>query len=286
VKLLRYGVVGREKPGLLDSTGVLRDLSTELADLGPVEIAEDLARIASLDPFSLPTVPGTPRIGSILSRVGKFIAIGLNYRDHAAESNMPIPTEPVVFMKTTSCLSGPNDAIMLPKGSVKTDWEVELGVVIGRVARYVDPEHALEYVAGYALINDVSERHYQFECGGTWDKGKGCDSFGPVGPWLVTSNEIGNPQALNMWLEVNGRRMQTGNTRNMIFSVAEIVAYVSRFMTLQPGDLITTGTPPGVGMGQKPAAIYLKPGDEVSLGIDGLGEQRQSVIPWCPKCGP
>lgn len=280
MKLLRYGPSGQEKPGLLDSTGVLRDLSNEIADLGPAEVAADLARITTLDPSSLPTVPGTPRIGPILSRVGKFIAIGLNYSDHAAESNMPIPSEPVVFMKATSCLNGPNDPIVLPQDSTKTDWEVELGVVIGRTARYVEEAQALEHVAGYVLANDVSERSYQLERAGTWDKGKGCDTFGPVGPWLVTTDEVDDPQSLEMWLDVNGRRMQTGSTRTMIFGVAEIVAYVSRFMTLHPGDLIITGTPPGVGMGQKPQPIYLRPGDEVRLGIEKLGTQQQAVIPW------
>ncbi len=250
----------------------MRDLSRHIADLGPKELANGtLGRLAQIDPASLPVVPRTSRLGPVLSGVGKFIAIGLNYSDHAAESNMPVPAEPVVFMKASSCLSGPNDPIMLPQGSVKTDWEVELGVVIGRKARYVEIERALEYVAGYVAINDVSEREYQLERGGTWDKGKSCDTFGPVGPWLVTSDEVGNPQNLDMWLDVNGRRMQTGNTRTMIFGVAEIVSYVSRFMTLCPGDLIATGTPPGVGLGQKPEPLYLQPGDEVRLGIEKLG---------------
>lgn len=283
MKLLRYGSRGHEKPGLLDPSGTLRGLSSHIADVGPNEITpEVLTRLAAIDPCSLPAVPGNPRIGPILSSVGKFIAIGLNYSDHAAESKMVIPTEPVVFMKATSCLNGPDDPIMLPKDSVKTDWEVELGVVMGSTARYVETRKALEYVAGYALINDVSEREYQLERGGTWDKGKGCDTFGPVGPWLVTADEVGDPQNLNMWLEVNGRRMQAGNTRTMIFGVAEIVAYLSRFMTLHPGDLITTGTPPGVGLGQKPEPVYLKPGDEIRLGIDKLGVQRQTIIAWRP----
>lgn len=281
MKLLRYGPRGCEKPGLLDPSGALRDLSAHVVDLGPSELTPGaLKRLAALDPDSLPAVPGTPRIGPVLSTVGKFIAIGLNYSDHAAESKMAIPTEPVVFMKATSCLSGPNDPIMLPKGSVKTDWEVELGVVIGRTVRYVEAADALACIAGYVLVNDVSEREYQLERGGTWDKGKGCDTFGPIGPWLVTADEVGDPQILDMWLDVNGRRMQAGNTRTMIFGVAELVAYLSRFMTLHAGDVITTGTPPGVGLGQKPEPVYLKHGDEVCLGIDRLGTQRQKVIAW------
>jgi 2,4-didehydro-3-deoxy-L-rhamnonate hydrolase len=281
MKLLRHGQRGREKPGLLDHSGFIRDLSHYIADLGPTELADGtLERLAGIDPASLPVVTGAPRVGPILSSIGKFIAIGLNYSDHAAESNMPIPAEPVVFMKATSCLSGPNDPIMLPKDSSKTDWEVELGVVIGRKARYIELENALDYVAGYAVVNDVSEREYQLERAGTWDKGKGCDTFGPVGPWLVTTEEVGDPQSLDMWLDVNGRRMQTGNSRTMIFGVAEIVSYVSRFMTLHPGDLITTGTPPGVGMARKPQPTYLRPGDQVRLGIEKLGSQHQVVIPW------
>jgi 2,4-diketo-3-deoxy-L-fuconate hydrolase len=281
MKLLRYGPRNREKPGLLDHSGSIRDLSHHIADIGPKELADGtVERLAEIDPASLPVVVGTSRLGPVLSSVGKFIAIGLNYSDHAAESGMPVPAEPVVFMKAPSCLSGPNDPIMLPQGSVKTDWEVELGVVIGRTARYVELERALEFVCGYFLTNDVSEREYQIERSGTWDKGKGCDTFGPIGPWLVTADEVGDPQNLEMWLDLNGRRMQTGNTRTMIFGVAEIVAYVSRFMTLHPGDIITTGTPPGVGMGQKPQPIYLRPGDEVRLGIEKLGTQHQIVIPW------
>jgi 2-keto-4-pentenoate hydratase/2-oxohepta-3-ene-1,7-dioic acid hydratase in catechol pathway len=283
MKLLRYGPSGREKPGMLDPSGTIRDLSAHVAELGPSEITETvLARIAQIDPQSLPAVPATTRLGPVLSHFGKFIAIGLNYRDHAAESQMPIPTEPVIFMKATSCVSGPNDPIMLPQGSKKTDWEVELGVIVGRTARYVNVDNALDFVAGYVLVNDVSEREYQLERGGTWDKGKGCDTFGPIGPWLVTADEIGDPQNLDMWLDVNGRRMQTGNTRTMIFGVHELIAYTSRFMTLHPGDVITTGTPPGVGLGQKPEPIYLKPGDEMRLGIDKLGTQQQSVIAWRP----
>jgi 2-keto-4-pentenoate hydratase/2-oxohepta-3-ene-1,7-dioic acid hydratase in catechol pathway len=281
VKLFRFGEPGSEKPGMFSSDGKMRDLSGVIPDLGPEQLgAQVLARLARLDAASLPAVAGSPRFGSTLSRTGKFIAIGLNYSDHAAEANMPIPAEPILFMKAPNCLSGPNDPVMLPRGSVKADWEVELGVVIGRTARYVEPAKALEYVAGCVLVNDVSEREYQLERGGTWDKGKGCDTFGPVGPWLVTLDELGDPQELNLWLEVNGRRMQTGNTRTMIFGVAEIVSYVSRFMTLCPGDIITTGTPPGVGMGQKPVPVFLKAGDQIRLGGDKLGEQRQLVIPW------
>jgi len=281
MKLLRYGPPGREKPGLLDEGGIIRDLSAHLADLGPKQLADgSLKRLTELVPSSLPAVPGGVRLGPVLSSVGKFIAIGLNYSDHAAESNMPIPTEPVVFMKAASCISGPNDPIMLPKDSKKTDWEVELGVVIGRTARYIERAEALEYLAGCTIVHDVSEREFQLERGGTWDKGKGCDTFGPTGPWLVTPDEVGDLQSLDMWLEVNGRRMQTGNTRTMIFGVAEIVAYLSRFMTLHPGDLIATGTPPGVGLGQKPQPVYLKPDDEVRLGIDKLGVQQQRVIAW------
>jgi 2,4-didehydro-3-deoxy-L-rhamnonate hydrolase len=281
MKLLRYGPPGREKPGLLDDTGTIRDLSAHLEDLGPKQLADStLRRLAALAPDSLPAVPRGVRHGPILSSVGKFVAIGLNYSDHAAESNMPIPTEPVVFMKATSCLSGPNDPIMLPQDSTKTDWEVELGVVIGKTARYIERDRALDYVAGYTLVHDVSEREYQLERGGTWDKGKGCDTFGPTGPWLVTADEVGDPQSLEMWLDVNGQRMQTGNTRTMIFGVAELVHYLSRFMTLFPGDLITTGTPPGVGLGRKPHPVYLKAGDEVRLGIEKLGAQHQVVIPW------
>ena len=223
---------------------------------------------------------GTPRLGVPLARVGKFVAIGLNYVDHAVEADLPVPKEPVAFLKATTSLSGPNDAVMLPKDSTRGDWEVELGIVIGRRASYVAEADALDHVAGYCVVNDVSEREYQLERGGTWDKGKGCDTFGPVGPWLVTADEVGDPQALDLWLDVNGRRMQTGNTRTMIFGCAAVVSYVSRFMTLMPGDIITTGTPPGVGMGKKPSPIYLKPGDVMALGIEKLGEQRQEVVAW------
>jgi 2,4-didehydro-3-deoxy-L-rhamnonate hydrolase len=279
MKLVRYGNPGKEKPGLIDAQGTLRDLSAEVKDIGPDQLSDAaLAKLAKLNTDKLPAVKGKPRMGAPVNGVRKFIAIGLNFADHAAESNLPIPAEPIVFMKTTSCIQGPNDPVMLPKGSKKTDWEVELGVVIGKEARYVSQKDALGHVAGYCTINDVSEREYQIERGGTWDKGKGCDTFGPIGPWLVTRDEVPNPQKLQMWLDVNGVRRQTGSTKTMIFSVAKIVSYVSQFMTLQPGDVITTGTPPGVGMGIKPAAVYLKKGDVVTLGIEGLGDQRQEVV--------
>ena len=281
MKLLRYGAPGREKPGLLAGDGRIRDLSGQIADItGEVLSPSSLATLAKLDPDSLPAVDGTPRLGVPVANVGKFIAIGLNFADHAAESNLPIPKEPVIFTKATSSLTGPSDRVMLPRDSVKSDWEVEFGLVIGRRAAYVEEAQALDYVAGYCVVNDVSEREYQIERGGTWDKGKGCDTFGPVGPWLVTRDEIPDPQQLGMWLDVNGRRMQTGNTKTMIFGPAVLVSYVSRFMTLLPGDIITTGTPPGVGLGMKPSPVFLKPGDVMTLGIDGLGEQRQEVIAW------
>ncbi len=278
MKLVRYGNPGKEKPGLIDANGQLRDLSAVVKDIGPDQLGDAaLAKIAKLKTDKLPLVKGKPRMGCPVSGVGKFIAIGLNYADHAAESGLPIPAEPVVFTKAISCIQGPNDPVMLPKGSKKTDWEVELGVVIGKRARYVPQKDALSYVAGYCTINDVSEREFQIERGGTWDKGKGCDTFGPIGPWLVTRDEIANPQKLSMWLDLNGKRMQTGNTKTMIFSVAKLVAYVSQFMTLEPGDVITTGTPPGVGLGMKPP-LYLKKGDVMTLGIEGLGDQRQDVV--------
>lgn len=281
MKLLRYGPKGHEKPGLLDGQGVMRDLSGHVADITPDLLhGEGLARLRRIAVDSLPVVEGDPRLGVPLSGSRKFIAIGLNFADHAAESGLPEPDEPVVFMKAISCLNGPNDEVMIPRGSEKTDWEVELGIVIGKPASYVEEADALDHVAGYVLINDVSERAFQTERGGTWDKGKGCDTFGPVGPWLVTADEVADVQNLDMWLDLNGKRMQTGNTRTMIFGVAEIVAYVSQFMTLEPGDLITTGTPPGVGLGQKPAPFYLKPGDVMRLGIEGLGEQQQTVVAW------
>ncbi|GIZ54108.1 fumarylacetoacetate hydrolase family protein [Noviherbaspirillum aridicola] len=280
MKLLRYGRPGKEKPGLLDQEGRLRDLSSVIPDLGPTELSDKvLRRLAKIDPSTLPLVRGTPRLGVPVAAVGKFIGIGLNYSDHAAEAGMPIPKEPIVFMKATTSLSGANDPVMLPRGSKKSDWEVELGVVIGTMARSVSEKDALAHVAGYCIVNDVSEREYQLERGSQWDKGKGCDTFGPVGPWLVTRDEVPNPQRLELWLELNGERVQSGNTRTMIFSVAKIVSYVSRFMTLMPGDIITTGTPPGVGMGMKPQR-FLKRGDEMVLGIDGLGEQRQAVVAY------
>ena len=285
MKLVRYGNPGKEKPGLIDTEGKLRDLSAVVKDIDAAQLSPaQLAKISKLKTDKLPLVKGKPRFGSPVANVGKFIAIGLNYTDHAEESGMPIPAEPVVFMKANSCVGGPNDDIMLPKGSVKTDWEVELGIVIGSKARYVSQKEALNFVAGYCTINDVSEREYQLERGPQWDKGKGCDTFGPLGPWLVTTDEITNPQKLGMWLDVNGKRYQTGNTKTMIFSCAKIVSYLSQFMTLMPGDVITTGTPPGVGLGikkdGKPAPVFLKKGDVVTLGIEGLGEQRQLVVPF------
>ncbi len=281
MKLLRYGPAGHEQPGILDSHGRIRSLAGKVGDLDPQHLSPSgLARLAGIDPASLPVVPGNPRLGVPVAGTRKFIAIGLNYADHAAESNLPIPKEPVVFTKAVSCLQGPYDEVMIPKGSKKTDWEVELGVVIGTTVRYVEERQALEHVAGYCIVNDLSEREYQIERGGSWDKGKGCDTFGPVGPWLVTRDEVGDVQSLDMWLDVNGERMQKGTTRTMIFSVANIVSYLSQFMTLEPGDIITTGTPPGVGMGRKPEPIYLAAGDTMSLGIAKLGEQRQSVIAW------
>ena len=285
MKLVRYGNPGKEKPGLIDAHGKLRDLSKVIKDVSPDELSDKaLAKLAKLNADKLPLVKGKPRMGCPVSHVGKFIAIGLNYADHAAEAGMPIPKEPIVFIKANSCIQGPNDDVMLPKGSVKSDWEVELGIVIGTEACHVSQKDAVNHIAGYCLINDVSEREYQLERGGTWDKGKGCDTFGPIGPWLVTRDEVPNPQALKMWLDLNGERMQTGSTKTMIFGVAKLVSYVSQFMTLEPGDIITTGTPPGVGMGIKtngqPTPIYLKKGDVMSLGIEGLGEQTQKVIPF------
>jgi len=278
MKLVRYGRPGKEKPGMIDADGRLRDLSAIVDDIGPAELSpRTLARLAKIDPAKLPLVRGKPRFGVPVAGVGKFIGIGLNYSDHAAEAGMAIPAEPIVFMKATSSLSGAHDPVMLPKGSTKTDWEVELGVVIGSTARHVSAKEALSCVAGYCVVNDVSEREFQLERGTQWDKGKGCDTFGPVGPWLVTRDEVPNPQRLSLWLEVNGERVQSGSTKTMIFPVAQLVSYVSRFMTLLPGDIITTGTPPGVGMGMKPQR-FLKAGDTLRLGIDGLGEQRQDVI--------
>ncbi|ALZ86066.1 ureidoglycolate lyase [Pseudomonas oryzihabitans] len=279
MKLLRYGPQGQEKPGLLDAQGRLRDLSGQVADLaGEVLGADSLARLRQLDPNTLPLVDGSPRLGPCVGRVGKFICIGLNYADHAAESGLDVPKEPVVFNKWTSAICGPNDAVQIPRDSTKTDWEVELGVVIGKAGRYIDEANALDHVAGYCVVNDVSEREWQIERGGTWDKGKGFDTFGPLGPWLVTADEVADPQNLDLWLEVDGHRYQNGNTRTMIFTVAQIIAYLSRCMSLQPGDVISTGTPPGVGMGVKPQSVYLKPGQEMRLGIQGLGEQHQRTV--------
>lgn len=280
MKLVRYGNPGKEKPGLIDAAGKLRDLSSVVPDIGPAQLGDAaLAKLLKLKTDKLPLVRGKPRMGCPVNGIGKFIAIGLNYKDHAMEAGMPIPAEPIVFTKAISCIQGPDDDVMLPKGSVKGDWEVELAVVIGKQARYVTQKAALEHVAGYCLSNDVSEREFQLERGGQWDKGKGCDTFGPLGPWLVTRDEIENPQKLAMWLDVNGKRMQTGNTRTMIFSVAKIVSHLSEYMTLMPGDVIITGTPPGVGMGMKPKR-FLKAGDVMTLGIEGLGTQTQHVVPF------
>lgn len=281
MKLVRYGAAGKEKPGLIDQEGKIRDLSGIITDIGPEQLSpKSLAKLAKINPLKLPLVKGRPRYGVPVTGVGKFLAIGLNYSDHAQEAGMPIPKEPIMFFKANTSLCGPNDNVMLPKGSKKSDWEVELGIVIGTKAQYVTKKDALSHVAGYCVVNDVSEREYQLERGGTWDKGKGCDTFGPVGPWLVTADEIANPQRLNMWLDVNGQRFQTGNTKTMIFNVATIISYASQFMTLMPGDIITTGTPPGVGMGVKPTPRFLKAGDVMTLGIDGLGEQRQQVVAY------
>ena len=282
MKLVRYGAPGQEKPGLLDAAGRVRCLSEHIADVGGLALVpETLARLALLEVEQLPTVPGVPqkdfRLGACVSGVGKFICIGLNYSDHAAESGMQVPPEPVVFSKWTSAITGPNDPLQIPPGSRKTDWEVELGVVIGKGGRHIDESDALSHVAGYCVVNDVSEREYQLERGGTWDKGKGCDSFGPLGPWLVTTDEVLDPQALSMWLDVDGKRFQNGSTATMVYGVRFLIAYLSRFMSLQPGDVISTGTPPGVGMGQKPP-VYLRAGQTVCAGIDGLGIQTQITI--------
>ena len=280
MKLVRYGNPGKEKPGMVDAEGKLRDLSAVIKDISPDQLSDAaLAKLRKLKADKLPLVRGTPRMGCPVNGIGKFVAIGLNYADHAAEAGAPIPKEPIVFMKATSCIQGPDDNVMLPKGSVKSDWEVELGIVIGTRARYVSQKSALDHVAGFCTINDVSEREYQIERGPQWDKGKGCDTFGPIGPWLVTRDEIANVQKLAMWLDLNGKRMQTGNTKTMIFSASKLVSYVSQFMTLLPGDVITTGTPPGVGLGMKPP-LFLKKGDVMTLGIEGLGEQRQVVVPF------
>ena len=279
MKLLRYGAPGHEKPGILDGNGAIRDLSGVIDDIaGSTLLPEALDKLRGLDVNALPIVSAEERIGACVGRIGKFICIGLNYADHAAESNLPVPAEPVVFGKWTSAVVGPNDDVRIPRGSQKTDWEVELGVVIGKGGTYIEEADALRHVAGYCVINDVSEREYQIERGGTWDKGKGCDTFGPIGPWLVTADEIPDPQRLALWLEVDGKRYQNGNTSTMIFNVAHIVSYLSRFMSLQPGDVISTGTPPGVGMGQKPEPVYLRAGQTMRLGIEGLGEQQQRTV--------
>lgn len=279
MKLLRYGQPGQERPGMLDAQGRLRDLSQHIADVGGAALLPaSLAKLRALDSVALPLVEGQPRLGACVGGIGKFICIGLNYADHAAETGAAIPEEPVVFNKWTSAVVGPNDRVEIPRGSQKTDWEVELGVVIGQGGRYISEADAMRHVAGYCVINDVSEREYQIERGGTWDKGKGCDTFGPIGPWLVTADEIADPHSLNLWLEVDGKRYQDGNTSTMIFRIPQIVSYLSRFMSLQPGDVISTGTPPGVGMGQKPQPIYLRAGQTMRLGIEGLGEQRQQTV--------
>jgi 2,4-diketo-3-deoxy-L-fuconate hydrolase len=280
MKLLRFGGRGQERPGLLDSKGALRDLSGVVSDIAEaVLLPEGLEKLRKISPEELPRVGGSPRIGPCVGSVGKFICIGLNYSDHAAESGMAVPAEPVVFMKATSSIMGPNGDVMIPRGSEKTDWEVELGVVIGKEARYVPEADALSYVAGYCVVNDLSERAFQLEGTGQWVKGKSADTFGPIGPWLVTADEVPDPQALNLWLEVDGHRYQNGSTGTMVFGVAYLVSYLSRFMSLQPGDVISTGTPPGVGLGQKPP-VYLRPGNVIRLGIGGLGEQRQTVVPF------
>ncbi|MCP1519015.1 ureidoglycolate lyase [Pseudomonas migulae] len=279
MKLLRYGEKGSEKPGLLDADNQIRDLSAHVPDIAGLALSpESLATLAAIDPSSLPIVAGKPRIGACVGQVGKFVCIGLNYADHAAESNMEVPKEPIIFNKWTSAICGPNDNIEIPRGSKKTDWEVELGVVIGKGGRNIDEANAMEHVAGYCVINDVSEREWQLERGGTWDKGKGFDTFGPLGPWLVTRDEITDPHALDLWLDVDGHRYQQGNTRTLIFNVPQLIAYLSRCMSLQTGDVISTGTPPGVGLGIKPQPVFLRPGQTIRLGIAGLGEQQQVTV--------
>ena len=280
MKLVRYGANGKELPGIIDNDGDLRSLAGLVNEESEQFLSDKgLAELGRMNLSKLPLVPGKPRFGCPVANVSKFVAIGLNYTDHAKETNSPIPKEPIIFMKALNCLQGPNDNVMLPRGSVKTDWEVELGIVISKKARYVTKENALDHVAGYVLVNDVSEREFQAERGPQWDKGKGCDTFGPVGPYLVTRDEVKDPQNLELWLNVNGKRMQTGNTKTMIFPVKEIISYVSEFMTLFAGDIVTTGTPPGVGSGMKPQ-VFLKAGDVMTLGISGLGEQRQKIVPF------
>jgi 2-keto-4-pentenoate hydratase/2-oxohepta-3-ene-1,7-dioic acid hydratase in catechol pathway len=285
MKLLRYGPPGREKPGLCDADGNIRDLSKVIVQIDDRTLAPaSLAKLRRIDPRTLPLVKGSPRLGVPYAGISKFVAVGLNYSDHAAESNMPIPKEPILFMKATTSLCGPDDDVIQPRDSTKLDWEVELGIVIGTKAQYVPESEALAHVAGYCVVNDISERDFQLERGSQWDRGKGCDTFGPVGPWLVTTDEIPDPQSLDLWLDVNGEKRQRGNTRTMIFGCAHLVSYISRFMTLLPGDIITTGTPPGVGLGMKPPK-YLAVGDTITLGIRGLGEQRQRVVAWTPGSG-
>jgi 2,4-didehydro-3-deoxy-L-rhamnonate hydrolase len=284
MKLLRYGSSGQERPGLLDDQGTIRDLSGQIPDLAPPHLTPaSMAQLAALDTSKLPIARGDLRLGIPVCGITKFIAIGLNYTDFAAEANRPLPKEPVVFTKAISCLAGPSDEVMLPRGSTHTDWEVELGVVIGTRARYVERSDALDHVAGYCLVNDITEREYQIDRGGTWDKGKGCDTFGPLGPWLVTPDELGDAQQVDLWLDVNGVRRQSGNTRTMIFPVAELISYLSEFMTLDPGDILATGTPPGVGMGMKPDPLYLKAGDVMALGSSKLGTQEHNVVGWKRK---
>jgi 2-keto-4-pentenoate hydratase/2-oxohepta-3-ene-1,7-dioic acid hydratase in catechol pathway len=285
MRLLRYGPRGQEKPGLCDAQGNIRDLSKVVTQIDDAMLSpRNLAKLRRIDPASLPVVKGNPRLGVPYAGISKFVAVGLNYSDHAAEAGMPIPKEPILFMKATTSLCGPNDDVIQPKNSTKLDWEVEIGIVIGTKAQYVSESKALDHVAGYCVVNDVSERDFQLERGSQWDRGKGCDTFGPVGPWLVTTDEIVDPQGLDMWLDVNGGKRQRGNTKTMIFGCANLVSYISHFMTLLPGDLITTGTPPGVGLGMKPPQ-YLQPGDVMTLGIRGLGEQRQRVVAWTPGSG-
>jgi 2,4-didehydro-3-deoxy-L-rhamnonate hydrolase len=280
MKLLRYGSLGHERPGILDSAGRIRDLAGVVADIDAETLSpQGLNRLAALKLESLPLVDGNPRLGTPVSGIGKVLCIGLNYSDHAAESGMPVPKEPILFLKANSAISGPNDPVIIPKDAKKADWEVELGVVIGTKAQHVSQERALEYVAGYCIVNDVSEREFQLERGGQWTKGKSCDTFAPIGPYVVTRDEVPDPQNLGLWLEVNGKRVQNGSTKTMIFGVAHLVSYLSRFMTLLPGDVISTGTPPGVGAGMKPP-VFLKAGDEMRLGVDGLGEQRQKLTAW------
>ena len=278
MKLVRYGATGQEKPGMIDADGTLRDLSAHVADITGATLGDDsIAKLRALDPATLPAVEGSPRMGACVGDIGKFMCIGLNYADHAAETGADIPEHPILFMKANSAITGPNDDVVMPRGSATTDWEVELGVVIGKAAKYVSEEEALDYVAGYCLCNDVSERHFQTSLTGQWTKGKSCDTFGPTGPWLVTRDEVEDPQNLDMWLDVNGKRMQTGNTKTMIFTVAQVISHLSQLFTLHPGDVISTGTPPGVGMGMKPEPVYLKDGDVMELSIQGLGIQRQNV---------